>query len=56
MREVAITGVGSTAFGKHEGRGLESLAVEAANGALKRAGVERKEIGAFISAILSPAR
>jgi acetyl-CoA C-acetyltransferase len=46
MRDVAITGVGSTMFGKHEGRGAESLAVEAANAALKRAGVERNEIGA----------
>ena len=47
MREVVITGIGSTPFGKHEGRGLESLAVDAANSALKRAGVERKEIGAL---------
>ena len=47
MRDVAITGVGSTSFGKHDGRGLESLAVDAANTALKSAGVERKEIGAL---------
>ena len=47
MRDVAITGVGSTSFGKHDGRGLESLAVEAANNALKNCGVERKEIGAL---------
>jgi len=47
MRDVAITGVGSTAFGKHDGRGLESLAVEAANNALKNCGVARKEIGAL---------
>jgi acetyl-CoA C-acetyltransferase len=46
MREVAITGIGSTLFGKHEGRGLESLAVDAANAALRNAGVERSEIGA----------
>ena len=46
MRDVAITGIGSTLFGKHEGRGLESLAVDAANTALKNAGVERNEIGA----------
>ena len=46
MRDVAITGVGSTSFGKHDGRGLESLAIDAANTALKKAGVERKEIGA----------
>ena len=47
MRDVAITGIGSTLFGKHDGRGLESLAVEAANAALRNAGVSRKEIGAL---------
>lgn len=47
MRDVAITGIGSTFFGKHDGRGLESLAVEAANAALRNAGVSRKEIGAL---------
>ena len=46
MRDVAITGIGSTSFGRHDGRGLESLAVEAANAALRNAGVARKEIGA----------
>lgn len=47
MRDVAITGIGSTLFGKHDGRGLESLAVEAANAALRNAGVSRNEIGAL---------
>ena len=46
MRDVVITGVGSTPFGKHDDRGLESLAIDAANTALKQAGVERNEIGA----------
>jgi acetyl-CoA C-acetyltransferase len=46
MRPAMITGIGSTLFAKHEGRGIESLAVEAANAALERAGVERSEIGA----------
>jgi len=46
MREVVITGIGSTPFGKLDGRGLESLAVEAANAALRRAGGDRKDIGA----------
>ena len=41
MRDVAITGIGSTNFGKHEGRGLECLAAEAASAALSRTGVER---------------
>ncbi len=47
MRDVAITGIGSTKFGKHDGRGLESLAAEAASAALSKAGVERSEIGAL---------
>src|SRR4026207_513154 len=47
MRDVAITGVGSTAFGKHDGRGLESLAVEAATNAPKHCGVEREALGAL---------
>jgi len=47
MRETVITGIGSTAFGRHEGRLVQSLAVEAANAALERAGVERREIGAL---------
>ena len=46
MRDVMITGIGSTAFAKHEGRSIESLAVEAGNAAIKRAGLERHEIGA----------
>ena len=58
MREVCITGVGSTPFGKLDGRSGMSLAVEAANNALMRAGVERAEIGAlylgnFVSGPLS---
>jgi acetyl-CoA C-acetyltransferase len=58
MREVCITGTGSTVFGKLEGRSGASLAVEAANAALLRAGVERHEIGAlylgnFVSGPLS---
>ena len=46
MRDVMITGIGSTAFAKHEGRTIESLAVEAGNAAIKRSGLERHEIGA----------
>jgi acetyl-CoA C-acetyltransferase len=46
MRDVMITGMGSTTFAKHEGRSIESLAVEAGNAAIKRAGLERHEIGA----------
>lgn len=46
MRDVAITGIGSTAFGRHDGREIGSLAVEAASAALARAGVDQREIGA----------
>jgi acetyl-CoA C-acetyltransferase len=58
MRDVAITGIGSTPFGKLDGRSGTSLAVEAANTALQRAGIDRKEIGAvylgnFVSGPLS---
>ncbi len=47
MREVMITGIGSTRFGKLEGRGVQNIAVEAVNDALARSGVERNEIGAL---------
>ena len=58
MRNVCITGIGSTPFGKLEGRSATSLAVEAANTALLRAGIDRAEIGAvylgnFVSGPLS---
>ena len=48
MRDVMITGIGSTRFGKLEGRGVQNIAVEAANAALARSGVERKDIGASL--------
>ena len=47
MREVMITGIGSTTFGQHKSRSIESLAVEAATAAIARAGIERHEIGAL---------
>lgn len=58
MREVSITGVGSTAFGRHAEASLESLGVAAALQALARAGVERQRIGAlylgnFIGGVLN---
>ena len=46
MREVVVTGIGSTSFGKLDGRCVESLAIEAANAALHRAGLDRKNVGA----------
>jgi acetyl-CoA C-acetyltransferase len=47
MRDVMITGIGSTAFGRHEGRTVQSLAAEAANAAIERAGLDREDIGAL---------
>ena len=47
MRDCVITGIGSTAFGKLEGHPVQSLAVQAANAALARAGIERGEVGAL---------
>jgi acetyl-CoA C-acetyltransferase len=47
MRDVMITGIGSTPFGRLEGRSVQSLAVEAASMALARSGVDRSEIGAL---------
>ncbi len=47
MRPVSVLGVGSTAFGRHAGTPIESLAAGAAAEALADAGVERREIGAL---------
>ena len=58
MRNVNIAGVGSTIFGKHPDRSIESLAVVAAADALRDANISRDSIGAvyvgnFISAPLT---
>ena len=47
MRDCVITGIGSTTFGRNQDRPVQSLAVEAANAALLRAGIGREEIGAL---------
>jgi acetyl-CoA C-acetyltransferase len=47
MRDVVITGIGSTRFGRLEGRDIKSIAVEAAADAVRRSGLERREIGAL---------
>ncbi|MGI9424855.1 MAG: thiolase domain-containing protein [Hyphomicrobiaceae bacterium] len=47
MRNVVITGLGSTRFGKLEGRSVQSIAAEATAQAIARAGVERSDIGAL---------
>jgi len=46
MREVSVTGVGSTTFGRHADRGIVSLAVEAGEAALQEAGIDRDRLGA----------
>lgn len=47
MRDVCITGIGSTVFGRHRDETIQALAVEAAEAAVRRAGIERREIGAL---------
>lgn len=47
MREVSITGIGSTVFARHPDKDIQALAVEAAEAALARAGLKRQEIGAL---------
>ena len=46
MREVAITGVGSTSLQSTTAAAWKASPSRAANAALRNAGVERKEIGA----------
>lgn len=47
MRDVAITGIGSTMFGRHPDQDIQALAIQAAQAALDRAGLDRREIGAL---------
>jgi acetyl-CoA C-acetyltransferase len=47
MRDVCITGIGSTVFGRHRDRSIQALAIEAAEAAIMRAGIERRQIGAL---------
>lgn len=58
MRKVSIVGIGSTTFGSHVDRRIESLALEAAVAALADAEIDRSKIGAvylgnFISGVLN---
>ncbi|HNI27958.1 MAG TPA: acetyl-CoA acetyltransferase, partial [Leptospiraceae bacterium] len=46
MREVAIIGACETVHGNHSDRVLRDLVTEAGNGAIKDAGIDRKEIQA----------
>ena len=47
MREVAITGIGSTTFGRHPDQDIQVLATQAAQAAIERAGLDRRDIGAL---------
>jgi len=46
MRSVYVAGTGSTTFGKHAGRSIESLAVDASAQAIVESGIDRSRIGA----------
>jgi acetyl-CoA C-acetyltransferase len=46
MRDVYVAGIGSTTFGKHAGRSIESLAVDASAKAMVESGIDRARIGA----------
>lgn len=41
MRDVLIAGIGSTAFGKHSGTAIQSLAVRASDAAIRESGFDR---------------
>lgn len=47
MREVLVAGIGSTTFGKHPETAIQSLAVRAADAAIRESGLDRSEIGAL---------
>lgn len=47
MKKVSIIGVGTTPFGILEGKSLKDIATEACLNAIKDAGIDKKEIGAF---------
>ena len=47
MRDVVITGIGSTRYGQLDGRTVQGIAVDASNQAIARAGIDRKDIGAL---------
>jgi acetyl-CoA acetyltransferase len=48
MREVVISGVGMTSFGKHLDRSMKDMGAEATHAALADAGVGVKDIGAIV--------
>lgn len=46
MRKVLVAGIGSTQFGRHPDVAIESLAVRAADAAIRETGLDRSRIGA----------
>jgi len=47
MRQVLIAGIGSTPFGRHGEIAIQSLAIRAADTAIRESGIDRKEVGAL---------
>jgi len=47
MRPVYISGIGSTAFGRHHDMSIESLATQASSQAIKESGLAREQLGAL---------
>jgi acetyl-CoA C-acetyltransferase len=47
MRQVLIAGIGSTPFGRHDEIAIQSLAIRAADAAIRESGIDRKEVGAL---------
>ncbi len=47
MPKVLVAGIGSTAFGQHADTGIETLAIRAADAAIRESGLPRSQIGAL---------
>jgi len=47
MREVLVTGIGSTSFGRHPDTDIQALAIRAADAAIRDSGLARSEVGAL---------
>jgi len=47
MREVLVAGIGSTLFGRHKETDIQTLAIRAADAAIRDSGLARSEVGAL---------
>jgi len=47
MREVLVAGIGSTPFGRHKETDIQTLAIRAADAAIRDSGLARSEVGAL---------